>query len=198
LLSLPWIFDTREDTIPATSPYLCADAAASASWKKRLARESRLKVGLTWTGSLGHQRNPFRRIDVERYAAHFGGLQNVAFYSLQPGASVDVAAARAAGLQMADYTAEFASFDETAAFIGALDLVITVCTSAAHLSGALGQRTWVLLDVNPHWVWLLDRTDSPWYSSATLYRQPEFGQWDAVLETVARDLGLLADQHRSA
>jgi ADP-heptose:LPS heptosyltransferase len=135
---------------------------------------------------------------VERYAAHFGGLQNVAFYSLQPGASVDVAAARAAGLQMADYTAEFASFDETAAFIGALDLVITVCTSAAHLSGALGQRTWVLLDVNPHWVWLLDRTDSPWYSSATLYRQPEFGQWDAVLETVARDLGLLADQHRSA
>jgi tetratricopeptide (TPR) repeat protein len=198
LLSLPGIFDTREDTIPATSPYLFADDAASASWKKRLAREARLKVGLAWTGSLGHQRNPFRRIDLERYTAHFGGLQNVAFYSLQPGATADVAAARAAGLQMADHTAEFASFDDTAAFIDALDLVITVCTSVAHLSGALGQRTWVLLDVNPHWVWLLDRTDSPWYPAATLYRQPEFGQWDPLLQTVARDLGALADQHRSA
>jgi tetratricopeptide (TPR) repeat protein len=196
LLSLPWIFDTREDTIPAASPYLFADTAARASWKKRLAQEPRLKVGLTWTGSLGHQRNPFRRIDLARYAAHFGGLRNVAFYSLQPGATADVAAARAAGLPMSDYTAEFASFDDTAAFIDALDLVITVCTSVAHLSGALGQRTWVLLDVNPHWVWLLDRTDSPWYPGATLYRQPQFVQWEPVLEAVARDLGSLADKHR--
>jgi ADP-heptose:LPS heptosyltransferase len=99
---------------------------------------------------------------------------------------------------MTDYTAEFASFDDTAAFVGALDLVITVCTSAAHLSGALGQRTWVLLDVNPHWVWLLDRRDSPWYPSATLYRQPRFGQWEPALEAVARDLKALAAGHRAA
>jgi len=195
LLSLPWIFDTREDTIPARSPYLFADPTAGELWKKRFAGESRLKVGLTWTGSLGHQRNPFRRVELERYAAHFGGLQNVAFYSLQPGATADVAAARAAGLPMADYTAELATFDDTAAFIDALDLVITVCTSVAHLSGALGQRTWVLLDVNPHWVWLLDRADSPWYPSATLYRQPQFGQWEPVLEAVTRDLATLAGKH---
>jgi Flp pilus assembly protein TadD len=194
LLSLPLIFDTREATIPARSPYLFADTAASEAWKKRLAGESRLKVGLTWTGSLGHQRNPFRRVDLTRYAAHFGGLQNVAFYSLQPGAAADVAAARAAGLPIADYTSELASFDDTAAFINALDLVITVCTSVAHLSGALGQRTWVLLDVNPHWVWLLDRTDSPWYPDATLYRQPAFGQWEPVLEAVTRDLRALSGE----
>ncbi|QQC65546.1 tetratricopeptide repeat protein [Paraburkholderia ginsengisoli] len=198
LLSLPLLFDTREATIPAVSPYLFADAAARESWRKRLAGESRLKVGLTWTGSLGHQRNPFRRVGWERYAAHFGGMRDVAFYSLQPGADTDVAAARAAGLAMTDYTAEFTSFDDTAAFVSELDLVISVCTSAAHLSGALGQRTWVLLDVNPHWVWLLERSDSPWYPSATLYRQLQFGEWEPVLEAVARDLRALAARHRAA
>jgi Flp pilus assembly protein TadD len=198
LLSLPLIFDTREETIPVATPYLYADAAARASWQQRLAGETRLKVGLAWTGSLGHQRNPFRRVGWERYAKHFGGMHDVAFYSLQPGAEADAAAARAAGLPMSDHTAEFATFDDTAAFVSALDLVITVCTSAAHLSGALGQRTWVLLDVNPHWVWLLDRPDSPWYPSATLYRQPQFGQWDPALEAVARDLSALAARHHAA
>lgn len=198
LLSLPLIFDTREDTIPGKAPYLRADPAATESWRKRLAGESRLKVGLTWTGSHGHQRNPFRRVGWERYAAQFGGMRDVAFYSLQPGAEADVAAARAAGLPMTDYTAEFATFDDTAAFVSALDLVITVCTSAAHLSGALGQRTWVLLDVNPHWVWLLDRCDSPWYPSAVLYRQPQFGQWEPALEAVTRDLRALAARHGAA
>lgn len=201
LLSLPLIFDTREATIPAaspsTSPYLHADPAATQAWQKRLAGEARLKVGLTWTGSHGHQRNPFRRVGWERYAAHFGGMRDVAFHSLQPGAAADVAAARATGLHMTDYTAEFATFDDTAAFVGALDLVITVCTSAAHLSAALGQRTWVLLDVNPHWVWLLDRCDSPWYPSATLYRQPRFGEWEPALEAVARDLRALANRRRA-
>ncbi len=198
LLSLPLIFDTREETIPAATPYLRADAAASESWRKRLAGETRLKVGLAWTGSHGHQRNPFRRVGWERYAEHFGGMQDVAFYSLQPGAGADVAAARAAGLSMSDYTAEFANFDDTAAFVSVLDLVITVCTSVAHLSGALGRRTWVLLDVNPHWVWLLDRPDSPWYPSAALYRQPQFGQWDPALAAVARDLSSLAARHHVA
>jgi hypothetical protein len=198
LLSLPLIFDTREETIPGATPYLRADAAVNASWQQRLAGETRLKVGLTWTGSLGHQRNPFRRVGWERYAEHFGGMHNVAFYSLQPGAGTDVTAARAAGLPMSDYTAELATFDDTAAFVSALDLVITVCTSAAHLSGALGQRTWVLLDVNPHWVWLLDRSDSPWYPSATLYRQPQFGQWDPALKAVAGDLSVLAAGHHAA
>ncbi len=198
LLSVPFIFDTREDTIPASTPYLRADAVASASWQTRLAGETRLKVGLAWTGSPGHQRNPFRRVGWERYAAHFGGLRDVAFYSLQPGANADVAAARAAGLPMPDYTAEFTSFDDTAAFVSALDLVITVCTSVAHLSGVLGKRTWVLLDVNPHWVWLLDRADSPWYPRTTLYRQRQFGQWEPALEAVSRDLGALAARHGAA
>jgi hypothetical protein len=195
LLSLPLLFDTREETIPSTVPYLHADTHAVNGWRERLAGEKRLKVGLVWTGSHGHQRNPYRRVGLERYVDYFRDLDNVAFYSLQPGAAAEVAAARTAGLDITDHTSAFKTFDDTAAYVGALDLVITVCTSVAHLSGALGQRTWVLLDVNPHWVWLLDRTDSPWYPSATLYRQAQFAQWEPVFDTLTRDLASLADSH---
>ncbi|KVO12235.1 hypothetical protein WL30_06935 [Burkholderia ubonensis] len=201
LISLPLMLGTGDATLTSAVPYLEADARARDAWRARLASDveggRRLKVGLVWTGSAGHQRNPFRRVGIERYVAAFRGIDGVAFYSVQPGAQADVAAARAAGLPIADYTAELASFDDTAAFVGALDLVITVCTSVAHLAGALGARTWVLLDVNPHWPWLLERRDSPWYPMATLYRQSSFADWNPVMEAIERDLRTLAiDQSR--
>ncbi|KVH32918.1 hypothetical protein [Burkholderia cepacia] len=194
LIGLPLMLGMEASTLASSVPYLRADPAARDAWRARLAGDSRLKVGLVWTGSAGHQRNPFRRVGLERYADAFRGIDGVAFHSLQPGAQADVAAARAAGFAIEDFTAELTSFDDTAAFIGALDLVITVCTSVAHLAGALGARTWVLLDVNPHWPWLLERKDSPWYPSATLYRQPAFGAWEPVMEEVSRDLRRLAAQ----
>lgn len=129
---------------------------------------------------------------LDRYATAFAGIEGVSFHSLQPGLGAEVEAARAAGLPIVDHSAEWRSFDDTAAYLGALDLVITVCTSIAHLSGALGQASWVLLDVNPHWVWQHERRDSPLYPSATLYRQAAFMQWTPVLEAVARDLRALA------
>ncbi|WP_232519324.1 hypothetical protein [Caballeronia insecticola] len=92
---------------------------------------------------------------------------------------------------MIDFTDEFQTFDDTAAFVSALDLVITVCTSVAHLSGALGRPTWVLLDANPYWIWGRDSVHTPWYASAKLYRQSEFGQWEPVLDRVATDLSHL-------
>ncbi|KVO22040.1 hypothetical protein WJ74_35930, partial [Burkholderia ubonensis] len=192
LISLPLMLGTGDATLASSVPYLRADPRARDAWRARLAGETRPKVGLVWTGSAGHQRNPFRRVGIERYVDAFRGIDGVAFHSLQPGAEADVAAARAAGLPIADHTAELKSFDDTAAFIGALDLVITVCTSVAHLAGALGAPTWVLLDVNPHWPWLLERRDSPWYPSATLYRQPAFGQWEPVMDEVAGALRRLA------
>jgi len=73
-----------------------------------------------------------------------------------------------------------------------LDLVITICTSMAHLAGALGKPTWVILDVNPHWPWRLEGRESVWYPTARLYRQPKFADWDPVLAEVARDLAALA------
>ncbi len=197
LLSLPLIFGTREDSIPAPTRYLVPDPQAAARWRERLAGERRLKVGLAWTGSLTHKRNPYRRVGLEALAAHLGHLSGeVAFYSLQPGAQDELALARDAGFGIADFSAQWRNFDDTAAFVDSLDLVISVCTSAAHLAGALGQRTWVLLDVNPHWVWQLERPDSLWYPNTTLYRQQQFRQWEPALAEVAADLHALALQRR--
>ncbi|WP_240655871.1 hypothetical protein [Paraburkholderia phosphatilytica] len=196
LVSIPLMLGTREATIPSHVPYLHADRRKVDAWRERLAAEPRLKVGLAWTGSRGHGRNRFRSVGWQRYAAAFRETVDAAFFSLQPDAQDDIAAAANAGLAIADHTREFASFDDTAAYIGALDLVITVCTSVAHLAGALGQRTWVLLDVNPYWPWMLERHDSPWYPTAKLYRQSTFADWDDVLDEVDGDLRALAAQVR--
>jgi hypothetical protein len=198
LLSLPLHFGIEEDTIPAKRAYLAPDAELSAKWRAHPGAQKPLRVGLVWTGGHTHQRNLFRAVGVERYAKAFSGLDDIAFFSLQKDAESDAATAKALGFEMADHTASFDNFDETAAFIDSLDLVITVCTSMAHLSASLGKRTWVLLDVNPHWVWQLERTDSPWYPTATLYRQKQFGEWEPVFDEVKRDLAALAAKHASA
>ncbi|WP_321900010.1 hypothetical protein [Paraburkholderia heleia] len=196
LLSLPLIFGTREDSIPGPTRYLTPAPDAAARWRQRLGGERRLKVGLAWTGSLTHKRNPYRRVGLELLAAHLGRLGgDVAFYSLQPGAQDELAQARAAGFGIADFSAQWRNFDDTAAFVDSLDLVISVCTSAAHLAGAIGKPTWVLLDVNPHWIWQLERRDSPWYPNTTLYRQQQFRQWGPVLAEVAADLNALTRSH---
>jgi hypothetical protein len=179
LLSVPWLLQTREETIPGPTGYLRADPQAAGKWRTWMAQDKRLKVGLAWTGSATHQRNPYRATGLERMRAAFAGLRDVAFYSLQQGAEADVEGARREGFEIADHTAEFSTFDDTAAFVDALDVVVTVCTSIA---------TWILLDRNPHWVWGLDRTDSPWYPTATLYRQSRFADWSGPLKAVARDL----------
>ncbi|WP_175813275.1 hypothetical protein [Burkholderia contaminans] len=189
LMSIPWMLGLDTDALFPSAPYLHADAAATDAWRHALSGETRLKVGLAWTGSLTHQRNRFRRVGLERYADAFAGMQkDVAFYSLQPGAQHDVEAAKATGFDVIDMTREWKTLDDTAAFVGALDLVVTVCTSVAHLSGALGQSTWVLLDANPHWVWQHDRRDSPFYPSAAFYRQRMFADWRPVLDEVTVDL----------
>ena len=193
MLSVPWLLGTREDKIPGPTPYLRADRAAAARWRTWFDRDPRLRVGLAWTGSASHQRNPYRAVGLERLRGALAGVRGAAFYSLQQGAGADVDAARRTGFDVADHTPEFATFDDTAAFVDGLDVVITVCTSIAHLSGAMGKPTWVLLDRNPHWVWGLDRSDSPWYPTAKLYRQSCFADWSEPLKAIARDLGKLAE-----
>jgi hypothetical protein len=194
LMSLPLIFNVDENSIPASRAYLTPDPERVARWRKITAPEKRLRVGLVWTGSLTHQRNVFRAVGIDRYVDALGALENVAFYSLQKGAPLDVTAARARGLSITDHTGDFENFDDTAAFIESLDLVVTVCTSMAHLAAALGKPTWILLDANPHWVWQLERSDSPWYPTATLYRQKHFGDWGPALAELGQDLAALAQE----
>ena len=86
---------------------------------------------------------------------------------------------------MADWTQELKEFADTAALISQLDLVISVDTAVAHLAGALGKATWVLLSSAPHWCWLTAREDSPWYPPARLFRQSTRGDWQSVIVRVA-------------
>ncbi|WP_133646523.1 tetratricopeptide repeat protein [Paraburkholderia flava] len=190
--SLPLMFGTTPDTLPAAGGYLQADPARVERWRVKLGASRALRVGLVWSGSVGHQRNPLRSVEPEQYAQAFGGIEGVEFYSLQVGHGGDVMRMREQGLTVADPTPDLVSFDETAALMRNLDLVITVCTSVAHLGGALGVPTWLLLDVNPHWVWMLERRDSPWYSSLKLFRQRDYRDWSPVMGELRGEVRRLA------
>lgn len=189
--SLPLVLGVRLDELPS-APYLAADPAKVAASRAALADGRKLRVGITWSGSKTHQRNPLRSVDPMDYVRAFAGVGDMTFVNLQMDAERDVLRLQTAGLPLVDPTPELSSFDDTAALVGSLDLVITVCTSIAHLAGGLGIPTWVLLDANPHWIWMSERNDSPWYPNTRLYRQPAYGEWAPVFEALARDLAVLA------
>ncbi|KWC30420.1 hypothetical protein WL48_23240 [Burkholderia ubonensis] len=188
LASLPLRLGIRLDDLPVSQRYLIADAARAEAWRQRVAGSRDMKIGLVWSGSRTHQRNPMRSVDPRAYAKAFAAIDGATFFNLQVHAEDDVQAIRQTGLRFVDHTAEWSTFDDTAAYLKNLDLVITVCTSVAHLAGGLGIPTWLLLDVNPHWVWMIGREDSPWYPSVKLYRQASYGQWGPVLQRVVADL----------
>jgi tetratricopeptide (TPR) repeat protein len=195
LCSLPLMLGIQVEDLPLRTAYLQANARKARLWRRRLAYESsNLKVGLVWTGNRHHQRNRLRSVQPTDYAKAFRTIPHVDFYSLQVDASGEARDIRKAGLPLIDHTAKLKSFDDTAAFIQGLDLVITVCTSVAHLAGGLGVPTWLLLDVDPHWVWMIGRTDTPWYPRMKLYRQQAYGNWETVFESLTHDLRGLAQE----
>ncbi|WP_321798635.1 tetratricopeptide repeat protein [Burkholderia sp. BCC1988] len=196
LASLPLALGLTMDQLPGATHYLQPDPCAVERWRGRWAHDGRLRVGLVWSGNRTHRRNPLRSIEPLAYANAFKDIDGIEFVNLQLNASDELGAMREAGMVITDPTAELRSYDDTAALLSTLDLVITVCTSVAHLAGALGVPTWLLLDVNPHWVWMAERTDSPWYPSLTLYRQDEYRQWAPVIERVAGDLRHLSEIRR--
>jgi len=195
LLSLPLRFGTTLETLPGQTAYLILDEQKVEAWRSRLAGERRLKVGLVWTGKRTHQRNPLRAVGLDAYAAAFKDMHDVAFYSLQFDAAAEISRMQANGFHVLDHTPEMGDFDDSAAFMRNMDLIITVCTSTAHLAGAIAAPTWLLLDVNPHWVWLTERDDSPWYPTMRLYRQIRYREWRPVMARVQADLAMLAQRH---
>jgi hypothetical protein len=167
------------ETIPTDSPYLTADP------DEKLAALDGLKVGLVWAGAArtgnfqAYGLDRRRSLDPAQFAPLLA-VPGVSFVSLQLGASL-------AGTF--DAMAEISDFADTAAVVAALDLVISVDTSVAHLAGALGKPVWILSRYDGCWRWLRDRDDSPWYSSARLFRQRIPGDWGPVVAEVAAALG---------
>jgi tetratricopeptide (TPR) repeat protein len=185
--SLPLAFGTRLDTIPAAIPYLPSPAAGRVqAWEDRLGARTGLRVGLVWSGRPSHMNDHNRSIPLQTFSrlldvdATFVSLQK----DLRPN---DAALLRERG-DIIDLTADLTDFTETAALVSCLDLIVSVDTSVAHLAGALGRPTWILLPYTPDYRWLLDRSDSPWYPSVRLFRQTESREFGTVLDRVRDEL----------
>jgi hypothetical protein len=188
-LTLPLIFQTHPETIPADVPYISAPPDWVAAWKQRLAPERRLRVGLAWAGAPTHL-NDANRSTTFAMLTPLRDVAGVAFYSLQKGPR----SADAAGADwIIDRTGELSDFSETAALIENLDLLISVDTSVVHVAGALAKTTWVMLPFPPDWRWLRSwRERSPWYPTMKLFRQNKPRAWDEVVGRVATALRDLA------
>lgn len=187
LLSLPLAFDTALETIPATVPYLRVDAGKSRQWQERLANEPRLKVGVAWaTGKRGKHKRSFELSPV-LLAPLFASV-DARWVSLNKEPLDPQQAGLLQQQGVTDWSGELHDFDDTAALIEALDLVISVDTATAHLAGALGKPVWLLNRAESEWRWLVGRSDSPWYPSMRLFRQRQSRQWEPVVQEVAAAL----------
>jgi tetratricopeptide (TPR) repeat protein len=186
--SLPLAFRTQLDTIPSAISYLPVPAKERIQfWENRLSLRRKLRVGLVWSGNPKHKNDRNRSIPFRQFQRLFNGV-DATFVSLQKEPRPDDQAALSERADIIDLAAELTDFSDTAALVSCLDLVITVDTSVAHLAGALGCRTWILLPYTPDWRWLLDREDSPWYPTVRLFRQNETRKYDDVLERVQVEL----------
>jgi tetratricopeptide (TPR) repeat protein len=186
LMSLPWVFKTDLGTIPATTRYIYSDASKVSQWRKKLGDKRAPRVGLMWNGNPKQPNDRNRSFWLSDWIAHLPpGFQYV---SLQRDLRQPDALTLRDHPEILDCAADLEDFSDTAALCECMDLVISVCTSVAHLSGGMGKRTWILLTHAADWRWLLDRTDSPWYPSATLYRQPSRGDWVSVFRRVHQEL----------
>ncbi len=186
LMSLPLCFGTTLQSIPATVPYLVNEARKISEWQARLGEKGRPRIGLVWSGNAlqGNDRN--RSIPIAEVVAALP--HEFDYVCLQKEIRAADRSALAQCPWIRTYEAQLGDFSDTAALAATTDLIISVCTSALHLAGALGLRTWAMLSFDADWRWLLTRTDTPWYPTMTLYRQARMGDWRGAFERVTTDL----------
>lgn len=185
LMSLPLCFKTTVDTIPAPAKYLKAAPEHLNRWRQRLGHRRGKRIGLVWRGNPQHQNDAKRSIPLDQLLACLPPEFEYVSLQFRPNVQEQQALAAHGVLQTGDEVSDFA---DTAAICEQLDLVISVDTSVAHLSGALGVPCWVLLVFSPDWRWLLQRKDCVWYPKTRVYRQPQPGRWDVVMQEVTHDL----------
>lgn len=192
LMSLPRVFGTTLDTIPADVPYLHADPARLLRWRAALADATALKVGVAWAGNIRHKGDRQRSLSAEAVLPRLV-MPGVQLYSLQKEPRPDDDRVLAAlNRDIVDLAPALGDFADTAAAVASLDLVIAVDTSVAHLAGALGRPVWMLTPYALDWRWLRDREDTPWYPTMRLFRQRRPREWDDPLMRLSAALAVLA------
>ena len=191
LLSLPLAFSTTLETIPADRAYITPADVDVLRWRTQVLRQ-RPRVGLVWSGERSHDNDLNRSIGLETLKPLLD-LPEVAFVSLQHevrDADLPLLQSLESRGQVCAIGGRFNDFADTAAAIAQLDAVIAVDTAAAHLVGAMGKPLFLLLPFAADFRWLRERTDSPWYPSARLFRQPQFGDWASVVRLLRQELAL--------
>jgi Tfp pilus assembly protein PilF len=186
LMSLPLAFKTTLETIPAVPRGLQSGEDRIARWRAQLPEPRRPRIGLAWSG------NPNNPMDRQRSIALAEWIPELPvecdYFCLQRDVRESDRAVLESSPAITVFDDEELNFLDTAALCECMDLVLSVDTSLAHLSASLGRPTWILLPFTPDWRWMQDRSDSPWYPTAKLYRQTAAGQWSDVLARVAADL----------
>ncbi|MCH7936948.1 MAG: tetratricopeptide repeat protein [Proteobacteria bacterium] len=194
LHSLPGIFATTLDTIPADVPYLAAEDERVGDWRDRIGGNG-FRVGINWQGDPTYRADRNRSVPL-RFFEPLAKAPGVRLISLQKVNGLEQLETLPKGMTVETLGDDFDegedAFIDTSAVMMLLDLIITSDTAIAYLAGALGAPVWTLLPWVPDWRWLLDRDDSPWYPTMRLFRQPAAGDWDAVFGEVGQALGRLA------
>lgn len=186
LMSLPLAFGTTLETIPAGGAYLRGDPGRVAHYQAKLGPRTAFRVGIAWCGSVENTNDRHRSIALAELIA--GLPEGVQYVSLHKDLRDSDRQTLKANPDIKHLATEHDDFSDAAALSECLDLIVSVDTSLAHLGGALGKKTWVLLSANSDWRWLVERTDSPWYPAVRLYRQTRLRQWGDVLARVSEDL----------
>ncbi len=189
LLSLPRIFGTTLQTIPNAVPYLRPEASAVEAWRRELGSHGGLEIGIVWQGNPGQQEDRARSITLVQFAP-LAELPGVRLYSLQFGEGREQLRDLAGQFPVTDLGDQLGDFDNTAAIMQNLDLLVTCDSAPAHLAGAIGAKVWVPLASTADWRWLMGRDDSPWYPTMRLFRQTRMGDWAPVFQQIR---GALAD-----
>lgn len=186
IMTLPLLFGTTLRTIPTSIPYLQAPVQYQKKWQALLPEKKKsLRVGLVWAGNPEHTEGLIRTAGLQEFAP-LKACKHIEWVSLQKGeASQEVASSPFPILDLTDHIQDFA---DTSALIGQLDLVISIDTSVPHLAGALGKPVWVLLPSAGEWRWLIGRSDTPWYPTMRLFRQPKPRDWNTPMLQVLEEL----------
>ena len=190
LLSLPLAFNTSLETIPNRIPYLIPDLAKVARWKAKIAAldlpASTRKIGVVWKSGTLTRIAHLKGLPLEHLAPLLG-RPDCAWFSLQKEPDPDKMRWVSSGKLM-DWADEFSNFDETAALMMNLDLIVSVDTSVVHMAGALGRPTWLLNRHASDWRWMRDRENSPWYPTMRIFTQKTTGDWDEVVTRMSTAL----------
>jgi tetratricopeptide (TPR) repeat protein len=180
LMSLPRLFATTLETIPAQRAYLKANQERVGFWRTWLGTGQKLRIGINWQGNPNYVHDGDRSMPL-RYLAPLAVLPDVDLIVLQQNEGLEQIEGVSIGRALRLPKADGHQFDDTAALMSALDLIVTTDTSIAHVAGALGCPTILLLAFNADWRWLRGRDDCPWYPSIILARQPSPGDWPGAV-----------------